>query len=380
MKVLLAACLCLFLSIWPCAAQADTLENGMRTALDKLELTDIEQAIQGLGEPFAGITLRDALLKMARGEWTISVETLLSLLSQRFLTALTGSWWRITRLLVPALALGICNALGGKSSGTKLAGYACFLLVAAFMVQDLSEQARQATLAVAQMNSGMQRLFPVLLTLLAAVGGSGSAALFQPAVVAAAGAMTTAINRVVLPLATASALVSMVDHLGEEHRFSRLSGLLHTAAAWTLGICFTVFLGAIMTQGIHAAVADGVTLRTAKYALDNFIPVVGGLFADTVDTLIGGSVLIQNALGTTGLLLILGLCLTPLTQTLGAVVLYRGVSAALQPVAESRLLECMEAYAKALMLLFIIELCAAAMFMLLIAQVLAMTNLTVLLR
>ena len=107
---------------------------------------------------------------------------------------------------------------------------------------------------------------------------------------------------------------------------------------------------------------------------------VGGLFADTVDTLIGGSVLIQNALGTTGLLLILGLCLTPLTQTLGAVVLYRGVSAALQPVAESRLLECMEAYAKALMLLFIIELCAAAMFMLLIAQVLAMTNLTVLLR
>ena len=352
----------------------------MRTALDKLELADIEQAIQGLGEPFAGITLRDALLKMARGEWTISVETLLSLLSQRFLTALTGSWWRITRLLVPALALGVCNALGGKSSGTKLAGYACFLLVAAFMVQDLSEQARQATLAVAQMNSGMQRLFPVLLTLLAAVGGSGSAALFQPAVVAAAGAMTTAINRVVLPLATASALVSMVDHLGEEHRFSRLSELLHTAAAWTLGICFTVFLGAIMTQGIHAAVADGVTLRTAKYALDNFIPVVGGLFADTVDTLIGGSVLIQNALGTTGLLLILGLCLTPLTQTLGAVVLYRGVSAALQPVAESRLLECMEAYAKALMLLFIIELCAAAMFMLLIAQVLAMTNLTVLLR
>ena len=40
----------------------------------------------------------------------------------------------------------------------------------------------------------------------------------------------------------------------------------------------------------------------------------------------------------------------------------------------------MESYAEALMLLFIVELCAAAMYVLLIAQILAMTNLTVLLR
>ena len=136
----------------------------------------------------------------------------------------------------------------------------------------------------------------------------------------------------------------------------------------------------IVTQGLGASALDGVTIRTAKYALDNFIPVVGGLFADTVDTLVGGSLLIQNALGTTGLLLILGICLMPLMQTLGTVVLYRGTAAVLQPVAEGRILKCMESYAEALMLLFIVELCAAAMYVLLIAQILAMTNLTVLLR
>ena len=230
------------------------------------------------------------------------------------------------------------------------------------------------------MSGGMQHLFPLLLTLLAAVGGSTGAALFQPAVVAAAGSMTALISKVTLPLATGSALVTMVDHLGEEGRFSRLVSLLYTAATWTLGICFTVFIGVILTQGMHAAAVDGVTIRTAKYALDNFIPVVGGLFADTVDTLVGGSLLIQNALGTTGLLLILGLCLTPLTQTLAAVTLYRATAALLQPVAEGRVLRCMDGFAKVLMLLFIIQLCAAAMFVLLIAQILATTNLTVMLR
>ena len=169
----------------------------------------------------------------------------------------------------------------------------------------------------------MQHLFlPILLTLLAAVGGSNGSALFQPAVVAAAGTMTTAIHRVGCRWPPSSALVSMVDHLGKKIA-SRLASLLHTAATWTLGICFTVFLGVIVTQGLWRFSVGRRTIRTAKYAPDNFIPVVGGLFADTVDTLVGGSLLIQNALGTTGLLLILGICLMPLMQTLGTVVLYR---------------------------------------------------------
>ena len=368
------------LLLLPWTACAENIDKGMEAAIDQLELGELDQLLDSLGEPFASQGLRETLLKIARGEWTLSMDVLLKLVGQRFLNVLTGSWWRITRLLAPALAVGICNALGQEKHGAKVAGYGCFLLVAAFMVRDLIDQAKLAADTVERMSGGMQHLFPILLTLLAAVGGSNGSALFQPAVVAAAGTMTTAIHRVVLPLATSSALVSMVDYLGEENRFSRLASLLHTAATWTLGICFTVFLGVIVTQGLGASALDGVTIRTAKYALDNFIPVVGGLFADTVDTLVGGSLLIQNALGTTGLLLILGICLMPLMQTLGTVVLYRGTAAVLQPVAEGRILKCMESYAEALMLLFIVELCAAAMYVLLIAQILAMTNLTVLLR
>lgn len=370
----------LFLCLLPCPACGEELTSGISEALDKLELEQLGEELAALGEPFASGSLRETLTKIAKGEWTLSLDALLRLISQRFLSALSGSLWRISRLLVPTLALGICNTLGKGNRSGQTAAYLCFLLVAVFMVQDLITHAQQAAAAVEKMSGGMQHLFPLLLTLLAAVGGSTGAALFQPAVVAAAGSMTALISKVTLPLATGSALVTMVDHLGEEGRFSRLVSLLYTAATWTLGICFTVYIGVILTQGMHAAAVDGVTIRTAKYALDNFIPVVGGLFADTVDTLVGGSLLIQNALGTTGLLLILGLCLTPLTQTLAAVTLYRATAALLQPVAEGRVLRCMDGFAKVLMLLFIIQLCAAAMFVLLIAQILATTNLTVMLR
>lgn len=370
----------LLLCLLPVCAHGEELASGIAEALDKLELDQLGEELAAMGEPFASGNLRETLTKIARGEWTLSLDALLQLLSQRFLSALSGSLWRISRLLVPALALGVCNTLGKENRSGQVAAYLCFLLVAIFMVQDLTDHARQAAAAVEKMSGGMQRLFPLLLTLLAAVGGSTGAALFQPAVVAAAGSMTALISKVTLPLAIGSALVTMVDHLGEEGRFNRLAALLHTAATWTLGVCFTVFIGVILTQGMHAAAVDGVTIRTAKYALDNFVPVVGGLFADTVDTLVGGSLLIQNALGTTGLLLILGLSLTPLTQTLAAVTLYKMTSALLQPVAEGRVLRCMDGFSRVLMLFFIIQLCAAAMFILLIAQILATTNLTVMLR
>lgn len=365
----------------PCNGRAEnTLTDGMQEALDKLELAQLGDALAALGTPFQQANLRETLRKIAQGEWTVSLDGLLRLLRQHFLAALTGSLWRTARLLVPAIALGVCRTMGEKKTSTRVAGYVCFLLVAVFLVQDVAEHAQTAEASVQHMSGGMQRLFPLLLTLLAAVGGTTGAALLQPAVVAAAGAMTSTISRVTLPLASAAALVILVDHLGEENRFSRLSSLLYTAATWVLGICFTVFLGVMFTQGMGAAAADGIAIRTAKYALDNFVPIVGGLFADTVDTLVGGSLLIQNALGVTGLLMVLMLCMTPLCQTLAAVVLYKGVAALLQPIAEGRILSCMEDFSRVLLLLFIVQLCAAAMFLLLIAQILAMTHFTVLLR
>ena len=176
----------LFLCLLPCPARGEELTSGISEALDKLELEQLGEELAALGEPFASGSLRETLTKIAKGEWTLSLDALLRLISQRFLFALSGSLWRISRLLVPTLALGICNTLGKGNRSGQTAAYLCFLLVAVFMVQDLITHAQQAAAAVEKMSGGMQHLFPLLLTLLAAVGGSTGAALFQPAVVAAA--------------------------------------------------------------------------------------------------------------------------------------------------------------------------------------------------
>ena len=317
-------------------------------------------------------------MAIARGELTLDIHQVLSLLAGRVFVEARSSLWRLSRLAAPALIWSLLRRLTGKSGESGKA--VCLLLVCVFLTQDLAEHIALCRSSVTRMSDGMQGLFPLLLTMMAAVGGSAGSALMQPAVVAAASAITGVIERVTLPLATAAAMLTMLCRLGDGIRLNRLAELAQQAASWTLGVCFTVFIGVLTTRSVTAAALDGITLRTAKYAMSNLIPVVGGLFADTVDTLIGSSLLVQGALGVTGLMMIAAWTLGPLCQTLAAALMYKLAAALMQPVSDGELGGCIHDFSKVLMLLFIIQLCTAAMFLMLIAQLIAVSGMTMMLR
>ena len=90
--------------------------------------------------------------------------------------------------------------------------------------------------------------------------------------------------------------------------------------------------------------------------------------------------LVQGALGVTGLMLIACYALAPLCQTLASALLYRLSSALMEPVSDGALSGCIHDFGRILMLLFIIQLCAAAMFLMLIAQLIAVSGMTMMLR
>lgn len=363
------------------SARAGELDESLESVLDSLSVTEFQKAVDSVtAEP---IDIRETVLKLARGEITWDFSKLLESLGNSLLSALTGSLWRITRVLVPAVLCGILMNMRGafaRDTVAEISRYVCFLLVAIFMVQDLTEHIALAQRTIDLLSNAMQNLFPLLLTLLAAVGGTASAAFFQPAVVAASGTMTSLIRNVTMPFAVGAAVLIILDHVSEKLHVSRLASLFKQMANWTLGVSFTVFIGVTMVQGLGTAAVDGVSIRTAKYAIDNFVPIVGGMFADTVDTLVGCSLLIKNALGTTGLMVLVGICITPMIQALCAVLVYRVCAAILQPMAESSIVDCLYDFSNVLMLLFIIQLSISAMFLLLIAQMLVVGNLTVMLR
>ena len=356
------------------SGEAESLSSGISTIVSALDSAALESALSD-DDPFAQTGgFRQTLTAIARGEMTIDFQQTADLLSRQFFSAVRQSLWRLTRLIAPALLWALLKQFSGKSS--ECGRIVVQLFVCVFLTQDLSDHITLAVTTVQQISAGM----PMLLTMMAAVGGSAGSALMQPAVVASASAMTSLISGITVPLAVASGVLCMLCHLGDGIRVQRLAEFTQQCAVWSLGIGFTVFIGVLTTRSVTAAAIDGVTLRTAKYALNNLVPFVGGLFADTVDTLVGSGMLVQSALGVTGLIVIASRAVLPLCQTLAAAMLYKLASALMQPVSDGSLAGCIHDFAKVLMLLFVLQLSAAAMYLMLIAQLIAVSGFTMMLR
>lgn len=370
---------CLALLMLPAMSRGESVAQGIADAVGKLDLGELSRQVEQSGwlqGDAAGL-----LGSLASGKAVLSPEGVVQWLLSQVAGVFQNSLWRVTRLLAPALLIAVAEQLfSGESGARKAARYAGLIMTMGFLVADLREYTELCRTSVAEMAGLMQAIFPLLVTLLAAVGGTTSSVFYQPAVMAAAGSMTTLIQNVTMPFAVSVAVLTMVGGLSEDIRVGKLCKLFRQVANWTLGFGFTVFIGVMTVQGLSAAAVDGVSIRTAKYAMDNFIPIVGGMFADTVDTLVGCSLLVQNAVGVLGLLLLLGRLLLPLLRTVAVMLLYRAAAAVLEPMCVSPLTRCIDDYAEVFSLLFIIQLSVGAMFMLLCAQLLTVGNLTVMLR
>lgn len=368
-------------SLSPAAARAESLQEAVSKQIASMDLGTLTKVAQE--QDLLPTDIPSLIKALTSGQTILDGPALWAWLGRKVTGAFQSSLWRMTRLLAPALLLGVLSHLRaslGRDFVAKACNYAGMLLVLGFLVADMNEHAQLARAAITGMSSTMQALFPFLVTLLAAVGGRASAAFFQPAVVAASGTMTTLLQNVTLPFAMGLGVLTMVGSLCENLRITKLCKLMKQVAHWTLGFGFTVFIGVMMVQGLGSAAVDGVSIRTAKYAIDNFIPIVGGMFADTVDTLVGCSLLIKNAVGILGLFLLLGQLMGPMLQTVCTLLLYSATAAVLEPVADSPLSQCIGEFSGVYTLLFIIELSVGAMFMLLVAQMLVVGNLTVMLR
>ena len=374
--LILLTLLCLFIPRTSCA---ESLQVAAADLIGTLELNGLEEAMHQTG--WLEGNAREVLKKLASGQMALDASSVLDWLLLNAAGIFRSSLWRMTRLMAPAMLAACAEWLQDrKGAAGRSAQYAGLLMTMIFLVSDLREHTELCTETIRRMAEWMQALFPLMITLLAAVGGTASSAFYQPAVMASAGSMTALIQQVTLPLAVSVAVLTMVSGMSESLRVNRLCRLLRQAACWTLGFGFTVFIGVMSVQGINAAALDGVSIRTAKFAMDRFIPIVGGMFADTVDTLVGCSLVVHNALGVLGLILLLGALLIPLLRVVLTMFLYRTAAALLEPVSDSPLCRAIGRYADVFQLLFVIQLSVGAMFLLLTAQLITVANWTVMLR
>lgn len=230
------------------------------------------------------------------------------------------------------------------------------------------------------MISFLMALIPLLLALIAASGGLISAAFFHPVLMFLMNTSGILIQFVVLPLLFFSAILSIVSTLTEHYKVTQLAQLFRNFAIGILGAFMTIFLGVISVQGASSAVADGVTIRTAKFVTGNFIPVIGRMFTDATDTVISASVLLKNTVGLSGVIILLLITTFPAIKILMISFVYKLAASLLQPLGGGPVIKCLDIISKSMIYIFAALAIVSLMFFLSITVIIASGNITLMVR
>ena len=125
-------------------------------------------------------------------------------------------------------------------------------------------------------------LLPILLTLMMTTGNIVSAGAVQPILLFLITFIGNMITTFLLPLILIGTALSIISKVSDKVQIDKLAKYFKSSVVWVLGIVLTIFVGILSLEGSLTSSVDGVTAKTAKAAVSNFIPVVGKILGDAV--------------------------------------------------------------------------------------------------
>lgn len=359
----------------------------LQEQMSDLDLSKMESYISEINRQTDGVMpkldLKSLITNGATGKMDISVTTALEGMLKYLFKEVVADFKLLMQLLVLALACAVLDNLQNAFEETttgKIAHAVVYLVLITIAISSFTLALNTAKDAINNMVDFMYALLPILITLLAALGNITSASIFHPLSLAVVGVASTVIKNIIFPLIFLSVVVGLVGNVTDKFKVNKLAGFIKSIGLFLMGLLFTVFVGFLSIQGIGGSVADGVALRTVKYATGAFIPVVGKMFSDALDAVVGTSLVLKNAIGVVGIVIIFLLALFPVLKLMAIMLIYRFTAAVAQPVVDDKIVRCLEQMANGISLVFAAVAAVSLTFFFVITVIVGAGNISMMMR
>lgn len=377
--------LCLLL-LAPPTAQAAVGDDVVNQLMDNLSPENVNRFVSQVNSELNSdlpSLNADTVRRIATGGIGPYLRDLARAVGTHFFREVVADSHILAKMLVLAVLCALLTNLSGsfeQSTVGVLAHSVGYIFLAVLALNVFNHALSAARLAMDNMTGVMYALLPLLLTLLAGVGAVTTAALFSPLMLFIINAVAVLAKDVILPLLLLTAVLDVTGCLSAKYRLTNLTGMFRQAGLFVLGVAWCLFLGVVAVQGAAGSVADGVSLRTAKFAAGTLIPVVGKMFADAVEVVMGATLLIKSVVGVFGVLLVFAVCAYPLVKILSLVVVIKLAGALAQPLGEEGIAKSLDAMGNNLLLLFGVVITTALMFFLTITMMVSAGSAAIMLR
>lgn len=361
-------------------------ENVEEDLLDGVSLSGIEQYWDKISSEYRGFVPeleKTTVIQFLKDKESFSIKNILKGLLQFLFHELILNGKLLGTLIILTLFSAMLQTIHTafeKNAVSKIAYFVVYMVLIFIMLNSFYTVFQYTKDAIDMMSGFMMALLPLLLGLMASFGSLIAVSFFQPVIIFLIYMSTNIIAKFSLPLLFLSALLVIVSNINPAFKVTHLSNLLKSVALGTLGVLMTIFISVISIQGTATAVQDGVAMKATKFVTGNFIPVVGRTFTDATDTIFTASLLLKNAVGIVGLMIIAFITLFPILKIFAIALIYKVAAAILQPIGDGPMIDTLQTMSKYILYVLACLIVVSFMFFLTIVIIVVASNVTILLR
>lgn len=328
----------------------EQLDETIKEQLDSLDLSNLNKYFEQFCKEnniFEGSSLYDKIQQIINGEFSYNANSVISAVGNVFLEEILDFLPLISSIIaITVLGSLLIELKGSSHSMANIIHIVCFGVVIVLIMGAVVKMISLTSGTITSLQTQMEILFPILLTILTAIGGTVSVAVYQPAVAMLTTVVSTIFTSVLLPLFIFSLVLTIISHISPSIKLDKLASFSFTLFKWIIGIVFTIFMGFLAIQGITAGSVDTISFKTARYSLSTYIPIVGGYLSEGLNLILSSGLLIKNAIGSCGLLMMFGTILVPFIQVVLFMFVLKFLGAVLQPLSDNRMSNFMTSVSK----------------------------------
>ena len=225
---------------------------------------------------------------------------------------------------------------------SKIIYYVEYILIVTIIMSSFSEILDSVKNSITDLIGFSQSLIPLLITLMLYTGSITTSSVLEPILLFLIQFIANLIQNLILPVVSIIVVLIVISKISERIQITKLAKFMNTSIVWFLGIVLTLFVGVMSLEGTLTASVDGITAKTTKAAVSNLIPVVGKILGDSVDTVLGCGVVLKNAVGVVGVIVIIGICLLPIIKLATFSIMYSILSCVIEPLADEKIVKLIE--------------------------------------
>ncbi len=211
--------------------------------------------------------------------------------------------------LLPVLAIILLNAIintlktsFGSQHMTEIITVVSALCVCLCIVNPIVKSISSMAIIIKCAAGFMLCYIPIMTGIMIATGQSISATSYHVVMMGAGQIISQISSNFLIPIMNTVLGISVISSLSPRLNLNSICDSFNKLIKWILGFMISTFVGFLTVQNIVTSSADNISCKTMKFALTNFVPIVGNALSDAFSTVNGCINLLKSGMGAFGIL------------------------------------------------------------------------------